>query len=70
MSITVRLDRNYNSMVDPNDWPLAGVVIKLIRETHKGGLVVASTVSTGSGAAGFSVAAPPGAIYHLSVSLL
>ncbi len=67
MSITVKLDRNYNSMADSYDWPLGGVVIKLIRDTHKGGIVVASSVSTGSGTAVFSVFAPPGATYHLSV---
>ena len=67
VSVTVKLDRNYNSVADSYDWPLSGVVIKLIRDTHKGGLVVASSVSTGSGTAGFSVLTLPGATYHLSV---
>ena len=70
MSITVKLDRNYNSVADSYDWPLSGVVIKLIRDTHKGGLVIASSVSTGSGTAGFSVTTLPGATYHLSVRIV
>ena len=68
VSITVKLDRNFNSMADSYDWPLAGVIVKLVRDMHKGPVTIASSVSTGSGIAGFSVAAPPGATYHLAVS--
>jgi hypothetical protein len=64
----VKLDRNYNSVADSYDWPLAGVMVKLVRETPKQGIQSAASTSGSSGFAGFTVAAAPSKIYHLAVS--
>ena len=68
LNVMVKLDRNYNSVADSYDWALAGVMVKLVRETRKGGVQSAASTSGSSGFAGFTVAAPTGSTYHLAVS--
>ena len=67
LNVMVKLDRNYNSLADSYDWPLNGIVVKLVRETRKGGSQIAASTSDVFGYAGFTVAAPAGATYHLAV---